>query len=94
MREPVNNDEQGLMAWAKSARPGDRVSYHIGDLCIDRDRAWRLHIADGKEDTISGVARLAFRLAKSGDVHLVQRRIADGVFRYIAIRRAPRAMTV
>lgn len=68
-----------LMAWLNTARPKDRIVYHIGHLA--RDRAL---IAASRE--LDRVASLVSALASEGRVIAVQQRRADGQMTYLAVK--------
>lgn len=59
--------------------PGESVIYHRGHLAYDRQHNRRL----------SKAATMAMKLADDGLISLVQRRIGECVWDYIAVRRRP-----
>lgn len=69
--------------WMRTAQPGSQLTYHIGDLFNDRR----------KSRATREVAEYMMSRADASDpanppwVHLIQRRIGEGVYEYIAIRR-------
>jgi len=70
------------LGWLNEAGRGARVTYHVGNLAIDRG----LTLADG-------IANTFWHAYKVGDVDLVQTRIGpagDGICAYVAIRRGER----
>lgn len=78
-------DLNTITDWFHDAKPGDKVCYHEGDLANDMVRKGlpgeREQLASAAE-----AARYVANLAVSGHVHLVQRRLGDGQFAYIAVR--------
>ena len=73
--------EAALVAWLVRAAPGERIVYWRGFLAVDRWSPRR------DRHRLCSVARLAWGMAEKGWVHLVQQRVAPGVFDYIAIAR-------
>ena len=80
------------------AVPNEAIAYHVGMLA--RDRYWPLSkLPEDQRVALGAIANRALKLAEAGRVHLVQRRIAEERFVYLAIvrpqpRRALRAMLV
>jgi hypothetical protein len=65
-----------LDAWAKAAKPGEWMIYHRGFLMADR--------ADWPVDQI---AKAAWRNYEAGLVLLVQQRVCEMVYDYIAVKQ-------
>jgi len=65
-----------LDEWVQSARRGERITYHVGNLFFDRGLP-----------AVRKAAGLAWTLQCRGTVHLVQRRLGYNRFAYIAERR-------
>jgi len=81
-----------LENWLAVAAPGDAFAYYNGFLAMDRAVGSRLGEDNRKE--LGRVADAAMTLARSGNVHLVQRRNCSDDYTYIAIasrsiRRGP-----
>jgi hypothetical protein len=76
-----------LCGWLSQAGPGEAVEYHRGFLGLDRTPIGRPMSLKDRIDLID-VAECARRLAEQGLVHLVQRRIGDDTFSYLAIARS------
>lgn len=76
-------------AWYGSAVPGDRIVYHRGFLAVDASPLTST-VPDAERRALLRVAERALQLAQDGLVHLVQRRMGDGDFTYLAVAR-PRA---
>ena len=64
----------GVQDWLKNAAPGERITYHTGKTI------WR------KVDGVSRKYESADFLLRCGLVELVQKRLPDRSFAYIAIR--------
>lgn len=79
--ELIIGSEEEFCVWIGNATPGDRAVYHRGFLMIDIEEPSRMGFALKK---LQKRAHLASRL---GLIHLLQRRLADGVFEYIAVAR-------
>src|SRR3954468_13981371 len=83
--------EVDFCAWIGQAAPRDLIEYHRGFLIVDIDR--RLSALSGAERCrLSNVASRARQCADDGLVHLVQRRLGESQFSYLAIAR-PRPKT-
>lgn len=74
-----------FLAWAKTADPGDAITYHEGLLSEDRT-AGPSHLPEKARAELHRVAGRAMGMAISGEVLLVQRRIEPGRIAYIAIK--------
>lgn len=76
-----------LCGWLSQAEPGETLEYHRGFLGLDRTPIGRPMSLKERIDLID-VAERVMRLAEQGLVHLVQRRIGDDSFSYLAIARS------
>jgi hypothetical protein len=76
-----------LCGWLNQAEPGEALEYHRGFLGIDRTPLGRPMSLKDRIDLID-VAERAMRLAEQGIVHLVQRRLGDDTFAYLAVARS------
>jgi hypothetical protein len=76
-----------LCGWLSQAEPGATLEYHRGFLGVDRTPLGQSMSLKDRIDLID-VAERAMRLAEQGLVHLVQRRIADDTFSYLAVARS------
>ena len=88
---PCRQTEIDLLAWVGQAAAGDILEYHQGFLALDRSShgdAFR----DLERAALGRIADQAMRLAEHGFVHLLQRRVRDERFSYLAIAR-PRAVS-
>jgi len=80
---PVPVDDVALAHWLKTARPGERLVYHVGHLGFDRSPTSNLPRA--RRESLVRVADRALALAESGCLVLAQQRVADGCIAYLAI---------
>ena len=78
--------EMDLWAWLSQAAPGDALEYHRGFLVLDIDpRIGGLPLAECVE--LAQLASRARWAERRRLVHLVQRRLGDSRFSYLAIAR-------
>jgi len=75
-----------LCAWIAQASPGDTLEYHRGFLALDASIDGQTPKSDARRE-LARAARIAWRAAEKGVVHLVQRRRGPDDFSYIAIAR-------
>lgn len=75
-----------LAAWIGQAAPGDRLEYHRGFLALDTFSIGS-PLDDHERKALARVAARAMWAAGQDLVHLVQRRIGEGEFSYLAIAR-------
>lgn len=61
---------------------GSRLVYHVGFLTVDRFNEDNKNRAQHDE-----VADIAWNLHEAGKVALIQRRLGDRLYEYIAVRR-------
>ncbi|MBF0268873.1 MAG: hypothetical protein HQL44_09790 [Alphaproteobacteria bacterium] len=78
--------ETEFCSWLSTAAPGDALEYYRGFLCIDRGIAART----APNSVIWRTAARAFDLAERGLVHLIQNKLDEGRFSYVAIARPHR----
>jgi len=71
-------------AWALYGRPGDVCAYHHGLLVVDRDPVVSKLSVPARQ-ALAAIADLALAFAEAGRVLLVQERLGNGVFRYLAV---------
>ncbi len=79
-----------LCGWLSQAEPGETIEYHRGFLGIDRTPFGQPMSIIARDD-LNCLAARAMRLAEQGLVHLVQRRLGEDAFSYLAVARARRA---
>lgn len=85
--------DNGLCDRFADTAPGDIITYHIGMLARDRDRA-ASQLSPDKRLELIALADRARRFADAGIAHLVQRRLAEERFAYLLIvRPRPRGAT-
>jgi hypothetical protein len=87
LREPARAltiSEEAFCAGVGNAQPGDRIDYHRGHLLIDRSRK---HGAFSEKDRreLSAVANRALALAQEGRLCLVQQRLGEHDYSYLAV---------
>ena len=88
---PHRHTEIDLLAWLGQAEAGDVLEYHQGFLALDRSTR-KDSVKERERAALGRVADQAMRLAEHGLVHLLQRRVRDERFSYLAIAR-PRAVS-
>ena len=69
--------EREFLQWLNTSQPGDRLTYHLGNLAFDRDH-------DIKIDVVGTAAWGAHQADK---VTLTQRRVEEKVCAYVATRK-------
>lgn len=79
-------DQTSFCAWVAQANPGEALEYHRGFLCLDRGGP-ETKAAESYQAKLDALADQAFDLSERGFVHLVQQRLGDASFRYLAIAR-------
>jgi hypothetical protein len=86
LRQDSPVTEIDFCAWLSQAAPGEAIEYHSGFLVLDVDpRITSLGNADRLE--LIQVAARALWASDKGLVHLVQRRLGENRFSYLAIAR-------
>jgi hypothetical protein len=87
LREPsrvLTITEEAFCAWVGDALPGDRIQYHRGHLLIDRSRKYGPFSEKDRRE-LSAVANRALALAEEGRLCLVQQRLGEHDYRYLAV---------
>lgn len=79
-------DEIGFCAWLSKADRGSALVYHQGALTLDRAPGMSTLPPEAVR-RLDRLADRAFAAAERGLVHLVQRRIGECAFAYLAIAR-------
>lgn len=82
-------DENGFVDWLIDAEPGAATAYYRGSLSHDRCESTKVHSPENRRRLIA-IAKRALAAEESGSVHLVQRRLGEADFIYIAVRAAQR----
>lgn len=76
--------------WIKNARPGKFYIYHTGFLTVDRGHI--VNTPDGGVFVCTGevhsLGKAAIEAFYAKRVHLFQRKLHDGVYEYIAVKRS------
>jgi hypothetical protein len=78
--------ETMFCSWLGTAEPGECIIYHRGFLAIDTSPL-TFKLPDGERRELLRIAQRALQLAEDGLLHLVQRRMGEGDFTYLAIAR-------
>ena len=79
-------DETSFCAWVAQARPGEILEYHRGFLCLDRGTPDQSN-KKPHQIKLDEMSTRALDLAERGFLHLLQQRIGEASFRYLAIAR-------
>jgi hypothetical protein len=79
-------DEIGLSAWIAQAEPGETLVYHRGFLAVDTFGS-ASQLSPECRSSLRRTADAALRAAEQELVHLVQARIGQDQFAYIAVAR-------
>lgn len=91
--EPIRTiatSEAALLGWFETARPGERFTYHIGHLAVDRARETS-GLAAGAREALGRVADRVMALVGQDMLIAVQQRLDDGRMAYLAIKAGMRA---
>ncbi len=75
--------EEAFCGWLGKAEPGERIEYHRGCLCLDRDRDYS-QLSDKDRRELIHLADRVASLAEEGRLILTQRRVGESVFSYFA----------
>jgi hypothetical protein len=87
LREPsrvLTITEEAFCAWVGNALPGDRIEYHRGHLLIDRSRKYGPFSEQDRRE-LSAAANRALALAEEGRLCLVQQRLGEHDYSYLAV---------
>lgn len=76
-----------LCAWMAQAGPGDVLEYHCGALSIDRNPVITT-LGRDEAQRIDRLADAAFRAAEVELIDLLQRRLGQDCFSYLAVARS------
>ena len=85
-------EKRDFMSWLLNASSGEQFTYHEGLLSADRLRRISLSgkMEQGRKTRrnkhVEGMALIAEAAKNSGAVSLIQRRICDGCYQYMAQR--------
>jgi hypothetical protein len=78
-------DENGFVDWLIDAQVGAGAAYYRGNLAYDRCDSTRVHSPEKRRRLIS-IAKRALAAEADGLVHLVQRRVSENDYIYLAVR--------
>lgn len=73
-----------LAAWLRTAKPGDRAIYYLGQLTVDRSVGCS-PLKDRRRSIVDQQANDALAAAVADRVLLVQQRLGPRVFAYIVV---------
>jgi hypothetical protein len=76
---------QALNKWVQTARPGQSVQYHVGNLISDREPEFS-HYTPEVAAQIDAVASFAWVACVDGFVELYSERLGEGRFVYLVHR--------
>lgn len=82
--------------WIKNAKPGKFYIYHTGFLTVDRGTIVDddpSHPLSVPVEPVHSLGKAAIEAFDAKRVHLFQRKIHDGVYQYIAVKRSPYTRT-
>lgn len=85
-RDPVQN----FYHWLSTASPGAVCVYHRGLLMADRQ--WWFDSGNksfghwGRDEKVDNLAKAVWTAYRLGDVYLLQRKLGEGDYEYLAIR--------
>jgi len=82
---PVALTEAGFCDWIASALVGQSIQYHEGLLLVDRSESSST-LPTKERARLHSIARRAWIACELGLVHLFSLKVADGHYRYIAVR--------
>lgn len=84
MAHRILRDRRDFEFWLSRAKTGETVIYHIGDLAYDR-----LGYGEGAK-VIDELGATAWEFARTEELHLLQRKLADNRYEYLAIKTMPK----
>lgn len=84
---PAKLTEAGFCDWLASAYVGQSIQYHEGHLLLDRSESGS-RLTSKDRQRLHALARRAWIACELGLVHLFSLKVADGHYRYIAVRSA------
>jgi hypothetical protein len=77
--------ETALCDWIATAGAGESLVYHEGLLVVDRSNSFSA-LSKTERARVHAVAKRAWIASELGLVHLFSKRLAEGRYRYIAVR--------
>ena len=78
-------DENGFVDWLIDAQAGAGAAYYRGNLAYDRCECTKVHSPEKRRRLIS-IAKRALAAEADGLVRLVQRRVSENDYVYLAVR--------
>ena len=80
-------DLNDVAVWFQSAKPGESLVYHTGNLAYDRhiDNQMLPSVLEAKR-SLGAAARFLLKRCEAREVHLLQRRVKKDVCDYIAVK--------
>lgn len=86
-----SNKLEEFRDWIETARTGQIFIYHTGFLAVDRGNIVNFGDADIvlPNEPVNTLATLAINGFDAGKLHLFQRKLHDGVYQYIAMKKSP-----
>lgn len=72
--------------WFDSAKRGEKIVYHTGDLAFDRYVPLAQTPSPEKRE-LNMLADMAYEMYVQSEILLVQERLEKNVYKYIAVRR-------
>lgn len=72
--------------WLDEAKPGQKLQYFEGFLAVGKDANGQ-QLPDAERRALASVADQLWRAAQRDLVHLVQRRLGEDHFEYLAVAR-------
>lgn len=86
----IATSEAALLGWFETARPGERFTYHVGHLAVDRARETS-GLAAGAREALGRIADRVMALVGQEMLIAAQQRLDDGRMAYLAIKAGMRA---
>jgi hypothetical protein len=77
---------EDFKTWLRQARAGDAFVYHCGFLAVGLNHLGEV-LDYSERRRLADVAHCAWSAATKGSVHLLQRRVANNRFEYLAVAR-------
>ena len=81
-----------FMTWVVNSKPGERCTYHYGNLMRDRQYTPRGDVAKPGSN-LDKLARAAMKAAEAGVVTLYQKRVDENICQYLAVKSSRAATT-
>ncbi len=82
----VGIDQTTARRWLSEAKPGQKLQYFEGFLAVGRDANGQ-QLPEARRRALASVADQLWRAAHRDLVHLVQRRLGENHFEYLAVAR-------